>query len=76
MRWSAYILKEGNVAAHTIRSDAGYYILRCTENDRPTGRFIAFHVGARGGRFVLGGYDSSEAAKSACEHHAARQEVA
>ncbi len=50
---------------HTIESDAGYFVLRCTANGIPTGRFIAF-----AGRYaVLGGADSREAAQELCESH-------
>ena len=71
MRWSAYRLKNGHAAEHTICSDAGYALLRLTANGRVTGRFIAFHVGISGARHVLGAYDSAEDAKAACEAHLA-----
>lgn len=58
MKWRA--LNE-----NTIESDAGYFVLRCTANDIPTGRFIAF-----AGRYApIGGYDSREEAQSACDAH-------
>jgi hypothetical protein len=71
MRWQAHPNDEG-VVVHTLRSDSGYAILRCTADGIPTGRFVAFKVHLDR-REVLGGYDSSEEAKSACEHHAARR---
>lgn len=54
----------------TIESNFGYRILRCTADGKPTGRFVAFVV--RGEKkTVLGGYDSGEDARVACDaHHA------
>jgi hypothetical protein len=73
MRWKQYSAHE----ADTIRSDAGYAILRCTSDGRPTGRYVAFKCHIEGRREVLGGYDSPADARSACEaHHAKRLEVA
>lgn len=58
MKWRA-------ISEHTISSDAGYSILRCTANGVPTGRFIGFIARYQ----VLGGYDSREEAQAACEAH-------
>jgi hypothetical protein len=70
MRWQAH--KLGPVLApDTIVSDVGYAVLRCTANDIPTGRFIAFRV-LVDKRIVLGGYDSADEARQACETHYAR----
>lgn len=50
---------------NTIESDSGYFVLRCTANGAPTGRFIAF-----AGRYaVVGGADSREEAQQICEAH-------
>lgn len=79
MQWAAHKLKDGSVAPHTISSDAGYLILRCTRNGIPDGRFLAFigHTGAGPMPRVLGSYGSAEEAKSACEcHHAQAMETA
>lgn len=60
-----YHVKWREVTEHTISSDAGYSILRCTANGVPTGRFIAFIERYK----VLGGYDSREEAQQACQQH-------
>lgn len=67
MRWR-------QIGPHTIESDAGYCILQATANGVPTGRFVAF-IGRTTKTtmpIVLGGYDSSADAKSACETHFAQ----
>ena len=72
MRWHAYKLKDGRAAQNTIASSEGYAVLRCTANSVPTGRFISFLV-RLDSRLVLGGYDSADEAKAACEHHHAQR---
>ena len=75
MRWRPYKLKDGSNAANTICSERGYAILRSTRDGKPDGRFLAFRYVAYGIK-VIGGYDSADDAKAACEHHAAKEEVA
>lgn len=53
---------------NTIESDAGYAVHRCVENGVATGRFLAFKVLPEF-RTVIGGYDSGDAARAACEAH-------
>lgn len=69
-------MKWRRLGDHTAESDAGYCVLRCTANGKPTGRFIAFRGKTRKGTsygasnafpVVLGGFDSADAAKQACE---------
>jgi len=66
MRWKPH--KLADIAAHTIVSNEGYVVIRCTANGIPTGRFVAFRVLLEK-RVVLGGYDTAEDAKQACEAH-------
>lgn len=58
MKWRA-------LTNRTIESDHGYTVLQCTANDVPTGRYLAF----AGRTISIGGYDSPEEAKQACETH-------
>lgn len=58
MNWRA-------LTSRTTESDRGYTVLQCTSNDIPTGRYLAF----AGRTIVIGGYDSPEEAKQACETH-------
>ena len=69
MHWTRLKLKDGTLAPHTLVSERGYRLLRCTENGRPNGRFIAFYMAPHEVRIVLGGFDSAEDAKRACEAH-------
>ncbi len=72
MRWHKEERSHDGVAVRTIRSDAGYAVLQCTANKMATGRYVAFKVNVDR-REVLGGYDSAEEAKLACEHHNAKR---
>ena len=69
MQWQRLKLKDGSYAPHTLVSEHGYRLLRCTSNGIPDGRFIAFHVGANEVRTVLGGFASADDAKLACTAH-------
>lgn len=71
MRWRTV---EDNIA----ESNFGYRVLRCTSNGKPTGRFIAFKGKTTNltSPLVLGGYDSWEDARAACDAHYALLEVA
>lgn len=72
MHWQSYKLKDGTVARHTVvSSEGGYGVLRCTENGRETGRFLAWRYRGQGIE-VLGGYDSADDAKTACDAHWAK----
>ena len=66
--------------ADAIESDAGYVILRCTDHDKPTGRYITMLGRTVYGKVpvVLSGHDSSDDAKAYCEQHftATRKAVA
>lgn len=74
MDWYFYKLKDGTNAPHTLVSSAGYSLLRCTCNGVPTGRYLLFKgVNTTRDFIVIGGYDSSDAAKAAAEAHACRE---
>ena len=72
MRWQADKLSHDGISFRTIRSDSGYAVLQCSANGVATGRYVAFKVNVDR-REVLGGYDSAEEAKLACEHHNAKR---
>lgn len=79
MRWLRYKLKDGSYAQETIASTAGYAIVRTRASipgvvaSAAPYRYIAFKgFSDRPGQFVLGGYETSEEAKAACESHAAK----
>jgi len=65
---------------HAIESVVGYVVLRCTDHDKPTGRYITMLGRTVYGKVpvVLSGHDSSDDAKAYCEQHfmATRKAVA
>src|SRR5579859_2006307 len=63
------VSKNGKVYKNVVESEEGYVILQCLENDKPTGRIVAFHRIPGYTSQVIGGYDSSAEAKAACEAH-------
>ena len=68
MHWSRLKLKDGTYAEHTIVSEFGYAILRCTVWGTPTGRYLAFRgLSGRPDFAVLRGCNSAEEAKAICE---------
>ena len=76
MRWTAYRLKDGSYAQSTIASDAGYAICRTRASlsgvvgSAAPLRYLAFKCFSNNAPpLVLGGYDTSEEAKAACEAH-------
>jgi hypothetical protein len=70
MKWS-------KAGPNTVRSDAGYAILRCPmDGDNPGPVFIVFckRPGTPLNELVLGRYASADEARTACEAHLALQE--
>lgn len=74
MRWTAYRLKDGSYAQSTIASDAGYAICRTRASIQGVMgsaaplRYLAFKCFPNNAPpLVLGGYDTAEEAKAACE---------
>ena len=74
MRWTAYRLKDGSYAQSTIASDAGYAICRTRASlpgvmgSAAPLRYLAFKCFSNNAPpLVLGGYDTVEEAKAACE---------
>jgi hypothetical protein len=67
MRWRA-------IGPNTIESDAGYRVLRCTENGKETGRFVCFRgkTTTTESPVVLGGWDNADDARKCCEAHYAK----
>jgi len=78
VQWRRLEIAKGMFSDHTLASDVGYCVLRCTANGTPTGRFLAFRGRVGKPEFeVLGGYDTADEAKAACDfHHAQRSQVA
>lgn len=78
MNWKPYKLKDGSLAQATIASDSGYCICRSFVECTQAYRFIAFHGRTGEPHFkVIGGYDTAEEAKTACDAHEAQsREVA
>jgi hypothetical protein len=78
MKWKPYQLRDGTYAQSTIASDAGYCVCRSNLAGSAAYRYVAFHGRTGESHFkVLGGYDSAEEAKAACEAHEAKsREVA
>lgn len=64
MRWR-------QLHANAIESDAGYIVLRCTANGKPTGRYITLlgRTTKEHMPVVLDGHDSADDAKQYCEAH-------
>lgn len=71
-------MKWRTVDENIAESNFGYRVLRCTADGKPTGRFIAFRGKTTDLRspLVLGGYDSWEDARTACDAHFAQVEAA
>lgn len=71
-------MKWRTVDENIAESNFGYRVLRCTADGKPTGRFIAFKGKTTDLRspLVLGGYDSWEDARTACDAHFAQVEAA
>ena len=76
MRWGPFKLKDGSYAQSTIASDAGYAICRTRASlpgvvgSAAPLRYLAFKCFPNNAPpLVLGGYDTPEEAKAACEAH-------
>jgi len=76
VKWGPFKLKDGSYAQSTIASDAGYAICRTRASlsgvvgSAAPLRYLAFKCFSNNAPpLVLGGYDTAEEAKAACEAH-------